>query len=400
MFSFLKTALLFVAILLFIGIFLPPKEATDSSELIWIPSAEEIDVVLTHTGTGEEKIALPVQEENPIPIEEVPAKENPIVVQVPSIPLITEMPEAIISKQVENVLETPKVQKELAFTLDEINLKTREALVNIICTTIRGGSFKPLSGSGVMIDDRGVILTNAHVAEYFLLKDYLVPDFIDCVIRTGEPARNAYKAELLYLSPLWIESNYKKINEDSPSGTGEHDFALLRITESTNPKATLPEKFPALGMEIRDTLLRAPQDAVVAAYPAGFLGGVTIQRDLYPASSIVQTGKIFSFDGKTIDTFSIGGSPVAQHGSSGGAVVNAEGNLLGLIVTSTEAETTGERDLHAITVGHISRSFKEDTGRDLFEMLSYNLQLTADSFNEEVAPALTKLLEGAISGGN
>lgn len=283
-------------------------------------------------------------------------------------------------------------------SFEDINTKTRKALVNIICTTAQGGSFSPLSGSGVIIDDRGIILTNAHVAEYFLLKDYLVPNFIDCVIRTGEPARNAYKAQLMYISPLWIKENYKTLAEDTPSGTGEHDFALLLITSGINPNIPVPKEFPMLDIDSTDTALKTPRDALVAAYPAGFFGGVTIQRDLYPMSSLVRTGKVFSFDGKTIDTFSIGGSPVAQHGSSGGGVISAQGKLIGLIVTSTDAETTSERDLHAITMSHILRSFKQDTGHDLFEMLSFNPLLTAKSFEEEVAPALTKLLEDTLSG--
>ena len=35
-------------------------------------------------------------------------------------------------------------------------------------------TIKAISGSGVIIDSRGVILTNAHLAEYFLLKDYKI----------------------------------------------------------------------------------------------------------------------------------------------------------------------------------------------------------------------------------
>src|SRR3989344_8595044 len=52
-------------------------------------------------------------------------------------------------------------------SFDEINRKTREALVNIICTSRRGGAFNLISGSGVVIDPRGVILTNAHLGQYF-----------------------------------------------------------------------------------------------------------------------------------------------------------------------------------------------------------------------------------------
>src|SRR3989344_1935480 len=49
-----------------------------------------------------------------------------------------------------------------------INEKTRHALVNILCMP-HGGSLRPISASGVIVDPRGVILPNAHVAQYVLL---------------------------------------------------------------------------------------------------------------------------------------------------------------------------------------------------------------------------------------
>lgn len=280
----------------------------------------------------------------------------------------------------------------------EINKQTRAALVNIICTTLRSGLFEPLSGSGVVIDPKGVILTNAHVAEYFLLKDYFVPDFVQCVIRTGEPARNRYKAKLLYLSPLWIEANYKKIRIAEATGTGEHDFAFLLITESVNPETLpLPKEFPALEMDFTNETLREKNQVLAAGYPAGFLSGINIQKEFYPSSSVVTTGGVFTFRGKTPDIFSIGGSLLAQQGSSGGAVVSNAGSLIGLIVTSSSAPTTGERDLHAITPSHIAQSFKQDAGRDIRELFAGDLAETAESFNTNVAPALTKLLEGELT---
>ncbi len=280
---------------------------------------------------------------------------------------------------------------------DDVNAQTRSALVNILCTTKRGGSFSPLSGSGSMVDKHGVVLTNAHVAEYFLLKDFLVPDFVQCLIRTGEPARNAYTARLLYISPLWVQANAAKITEESPTGTGENDFAFLLITGSTDPNVPLPPEFSALEMDRSDETIKTSSQVLAASYPAGFLSGIDIQKDLYPASAIVQTGQTYGFNDTTPDLFSIGGSVVAQHGSSGGAIVNNQGKLIGLIVTSTDAAATADRDLRAITMSHIFRSFKKDTGKELDELFASDLAASADNFNRDVAPALTKLLEDAIA---
>lgn len=284
-----------------------------------------------------------------------------------------------------------------ALSFDEVNQKTRAALVNIICTTKRGGSFNLISGSGITIDPRGVILTNAHLGQYFLLQDFPTPGNLECVVRTGEPARNRYRATPLFISPFWVRANASKINDEMPTGTGEHDFALLLIASSTSETNPLPEAFPFIPMDTSNRELRALTEVLVAAYPVGFLSGITIQRDLYPSSAIVKTVEVYSFGDNAPDIFSIGGSVVAQQGSSGGAVVSRENKLIGLIVTSSSGKTTGERDLHALTLSHIAASFRTHTGDDISALFVGNIKASAQSFNEKVAPDLRKLLEAALT---
>src|ERR1700733_12332820 len=76
-----------------------------------------------------------------------------------------------------------------------INTFARTAIVNIFCTA-NGDELSPISGTGIIVTSGGLILTNAHVAEYFLLRNYQRPNFLDCVIRTGSPATATYEAEL------------------------------------------------------------------------------------------------------------------------------------------------------------------------------------------------------------
>ncbi len=285
-----------------------------------------------------------------------------------------------------------------SFSFNEINVKTRAALVNIICTTLRGGSFNLISGSGVVVDPRGVILTNAHVAEYFLLKDYIVPNYVNCVIRTGEPAETRYLARPLYISPQWIQANAGNITVAEPTGTGENDFALLLITQSTNPAAPLPSSFDFLPMDFTDEALHDKNPVLVAGYPAGNLGGISIQKDFYPVSSVVNIAQVYSFVDALPELFSIHGTVLAQHGSSGGAVVSSAGKLIGLIATATDAPTTGDRELNAITPSHMNRSFKERNTFSLQDMFAENdLNALADQFARDVAPALTKILTDELS---
>lgn len=286
-----------------------------------------------------------------------------------------------------------------AASFEDINRKTRAALVNVLCTTKRGGSFLPISGSGVTIDPRGVILTNAHVAQYLLLKDYLVQNFVECLIRTGEPAVNRYKASLLYLSPQWVKQNYASIAASRPTGTGEHDFALLRISGTVNPANPLPSSFDYVPPDWSDDYLRVGNPVLEAAYPAEFLSGINIQKDLYPTSSVNLLNVIFSFGASsTPDLIGVSGTPVAEAGSSGGAFAGASSSLVGLIATASEGHTTGERSLHALTLAYINRDFAAVTGFSIPDMLlQANLEKLSSEFNEKIAPPLRDLLVGALS---
>jgi hypothetical protein len=272
-------------------------------------------------------------------------------------------------------------------------------LVNIICTTGSGGTLNPITGSGVIIDDRGVILTNAHIGQFFLLRDFPTKDNIECTIRTGSPAYPHYKAELLYISKKWIEDNGKNITSTNPMGTGENDFALLFITGSVNQNESLPASFPYIVPNINElTESEISTDSyVVAGYPAGFLGGIAVQKDLFLTSANVTAKQIFTFKEKTIDVISLGGSAVAQKGASGGALVRQKDKkLVGIVVTTTEEKTTGERDLRAITTTHINRSLKDSIGKTLPEFLTGNLSQKVLEFKVGTFQILKSILINAI----
>jgi len=285
-------------------------------------------------------------------------------------------------------------QKNPSFS--EINLTTREALVNIICISKTGGSLRPISGSGVIIDERGVILTNAHVAQYFLLVDYPQKDSLECIVRIGSPARPAYRASLIYLSPSWIDKNAHLIVESNPLGTGENDYAFLLITESTKQDTPLPQSFSFIVPEQNTDSLTAGENVLLAGYPAGFINGASIQRDLSIVSTIAKIEEPFTFVADTLDLLSFGGSVLAQQGASGGPAVSKENTLLGIIVTSSEEVSTADRDLRAITIGHITRSLLLQTGFDIPHLLQGDLNAKATAFNFTITPSLTARLIAEI----
>ncbi|MBI1975555.1 MAG: trypsin-like peptidase domain-containing protein [Candidatus Vogelbacteria bacterium] len=281
------------------------------------------------------------------------------------------------------IIESPQTSPETLpsfLPTSQVNIAIRPAVVNILCTTKRGDFFRPITGSGVVIDSRGVILTNAHVAQYLLLNDR-----VSCVVRTGNPARPTYEAKLLYLPPSWIRANQNNINEAAPTGTGENDWALIQIGTVLNESAPLPPAIPRVAFRTMTDVLPEVNKVLLASYPAELVGGITSQIGLYQVSTVTTVLRGYYFDDAkpdAIDLISLGGNILAQGGSSGGAVIDlTDGALIGLIVTSTAADTTDGKDLRAITLSHINRSMRAHIGISLETFLQSNLDDHFDAFH-------------------
>ena len=238
----------------------------------------------------------------------------------------------------------------------------RSALVNIVCLpTTNPSALKGISGSGIIIDPHGIVLTVAHVAQYELLAQAR-PDLMGCFVRAGSPASFAYKAKPIYLSSNWVAQNPQTISTADPRGTGENDFALLAIT-SSDTSLPLPSSFPYVPLS--PTVANVGDPVVIGSYGAEFLTSARIRSDLYPTLVFGSVHDHFTFTSTTIDLLSLGGGAAAQQGSSGGGVMNQNGQLVALITTSSSGSDLASRDLHAITNTYLLRAFKQESGFDL-----------------------------------
>lgn len=269
--------------------------------------------------------------------------------------------------------------------VSSLDATARGSLVNILCMP-KGGTLRPVSGSGVLIDSRGVILTNAHVAQFVLLSEDSQID-LDCTIRTGSPAVPKWKAKVLFIPPIWVNTHFADINSDHAMGTGEHDYALLLITsDMQGTPATAP--LPFLPVDARQNIAFESDNVLGAGYPAEFVGGLIAQQSLYAVTSVSTIKQLMTFGSSTVDVFSVGSVIEAQGGSSGGPIINAWGFVIGIISTTSAGATTADRELHALSLSYIDRDMLDQTGLTLGTYISGDLQERLQGFSREIVPGL------------
>ncbi len=266
-----------------------------------------------------------------------------------------------------------------------------EALVNIYCTYERDQELRVITGTGFFVDSDGIILTNAHVAQFLLLEGVLGD--ARCVIRTGNPAVPSYEVALLYISPAWIMRHANQITAATPRGTGERDYALLYVTGGLNNKP-IPRSFPALRLDTNElTVAARGADAIVAGYPAE-----TLFRNedgtaaLIPRQASTRITELMTFNTNTADIFSIAGTVVGEQGSSGGPILNSAGDVIGLISTRGDDAAFGTGSLRALTIPYIARTYQEETRSTFAQGLSGNLPFRARIFQDTMTPILKLML--------
>lgn len=309
------------------------------------------------------------------------------------------------------LLEHPEFQKAatIASTRDEevtplvsgipLEDAVRGALVNIYCQYKTKQYIRTTTGSGFFINQKGVILTNAHIAQFLLLKDVGtdVHD-VDCVIRTGDPATPKYKAELLYISPTWIFKNADLITDEMPRGTGERDYAMLYISQTTDG-TPLPTRFPAIPMDVALLSRSVTGSSVVTAgYPAGALIRNGANAKLLPVTANTTVGTLYTFGSNYADIFSVSDSPVGEQGASGGPIVTTGSHqAIGLIVTKGDEAIEGAHSLRALSLSYVNRTIIEETGFSLTQNMQGDVAYRGSIFKKAMVPFLAGILEEELA---
>lgn len=267
--------------------------------------------------------------------------------------------------------------------------KARAALVNIRCTSdsivVPGAT-----GSGVIIDPKGIVVTNAHVAQYFLIAQ-MMPQ-TTCHIRTGSPAKVAFDAKLIFISPQWLARNALSFSNSYPAVNGAFDYAFLGITKSLT-KDPLPQAFPYVPFALDEAYLG--ENVVIAGYAAEFLDEIQIDSTLSPTLAFGSVSLLSSFSESHPDLLELGSNAAAQRGSSGGGIVNGAGVLRGVLTIGSALATSTEREFAAISTDYIRRTYEKEEGTSLDRLLEADPLASISAFRwrgEELAEPLMKNL--------
>ncbi len=114
---------------------------------------------------------------------------------------------------------------------------------------------------------------------------------------------------------------------------------------------------------------------------------------LSPKQATTTVAELMTFGSQYIDLFTIRGSSLGQHGSSGGPVVDTEGRAIGIISTKGDDAEFGTGSLRALSLPYINRTIQEETGFSLRQNLGGNLPYRAQLFKETLVPFLQNILQ-------
>ncbi len=259
-----------------------------------------------------------------------------------------------------------------------------DSTVNIICTNQVGNNQSMVSGSGAIITEQGNILTNAHVAEYLLLVGTTSGQNLKCSIRAGTTAQTISNSPtLIYISPTWVESNYKCINDPSKClETGENDFAILSISNLKTGNTYY--KLPGSGQYQN---LQSGTSINITGYPAGSKSYQQVLNGLGQQSENLNIQSTFN-----IGTFISSPSTIGQIGLSGSPITNNAG-FVGIVTSILSSNISTKYTIQGLSIGQINNEITSETGNNLNTFLSN--QIAQNHFSLSTKPNLVKLLSSA-----
>ncbi len=262
---------------------------------------------------------------------------------------------------------------------------TENSLVNIFCSQRMGKLKKTITGSGVLINKDGTVLTNAHVAQFPLVADS--NESVVCIARIGSPAQTVLSVKTVFISPEWLQTNAKYINSGGAPETGQSDYALLKVSYADNRALNM---FPS---PIAQSTGPVGSTVNAVSYPADILGTKGVNTALYVQREQLKIADQYMFTGQSVgsqaDIIQTSDSSIGQRGSSGGALTDENSNLIGIITTTTNGSRSDKKQIRGISINHIHNELlKYQTGGLLGVAQDGSAKVLRD-FNSTLRPTLT-----------
>jgi hypothetical protein len=291
-----------------------------------------------------------------------------------------------IQQPEENNSDEANIEPEDQTSISEVE----DVVVNIVCSQDHGSFINVSTGSGVIVDPKGIILTNAHVGQFVLLEDYSRSNSsMECAVYKEKIPTLGYNVDVLYISPDWIEENANLIDAASPRGTGEYDYAFLYITGSTNPAIKKPREFPYVEISLLDNNYETGKNVTVAGFPGAPQNIVDIASAGFLKKEKVEIEDVYTFENGNIDIFSTENSKVGARGASGGGVfLNNE--LIGIISTTNGEQNNAK--INALTTTYINSDLKDKTGDDIDDLLGKGSPNSVRDFSIDFGYTLADIL--------
>ncbi len=123
----------------------------------------------------------------------------------------------------------------------------------------------------------------------------------------------------------------------------------------------MPTIFPSLSPELEPLTIQDKNTPIsVAGYPAKNFQSEGPEVELIPVLAETTISELYTFTINDADVIAVRGSAIGEHGSSGGPILNAQGQVIGMISTKGDDAVDGIGSLRGISIDYINRTITEN----------------------------------------